>query len=287
MKPFYFFHSLKELQIPEPQDQNSVIWETCLRKIIFAEDLHYGKNIFELYEDEAALVFLIEVLCGLQSKVIGETEIFGQFKQFIGSKNSKNISFFQNPQFVQFLLKQVKEIREKHINGLGVSSYGSLIRKLCQDKDEVSLIGYGQLAKKILPWINQHKVKIHVRDKSKHTITLNHEILNLSEMKFNSTVIIAAPIQADILFEIFKSTEKLNRIIDCRSLDLQNQTIKTKVRLIPTEVFELQDLFASIEAKQDKIRLLLPVIKQEIQERVQAYLLKVQHRPQGWEDLCG
>ena len=91
MTPFYFFHSLKELQNPEPLVQNTVVWETCLRKIIFAENLHDDKNQLELFEDEAAISFLIEVLCGLQSRVIGETEIFGQFKQFIASEAGQKI----------------------------------------------------------------------------------------------------------------------------------------------------------------------------------------------------
>lgn len=284
MTSFYFFHSLKELRLQKPSDKNIFIWETCLRKIIFSENQKPVKNHLELFEDEAALIFLIEVLCGLQSKVIGETEIFGQFKQFILSEEGQKISFFQNPQFVQFIFKQVKEIREKHITGLGVNSYGSLIRKICQNDEEISLIGYGQLAKKILPWISQRKVKIHVRDKSKYIDSENHQFVNLQETNFYSTVIVAASMKTENLFTFIRPDANLKKIVDCRSLDENDSSIKLSTQ---AEVIDLKDLFASIEAKQDNMKTLLPIIKNEIQERVQAYYLKVQHRPQGWEDLCG
>ncbi len=285
MRQFYFYHLNKDKPASHPEDQNIVIWETCLRKIIFTEKLDH-QNL-ELFEDEQALIFMLEVLCGLQSKVIGETEIFGQFKQFLETDEAKRISFFKNPQFVQYLFKQVKEIRDKHIKQLGVNSYGSMIRKICQSEGEVSLIGYGQLAKKILPWLSHQKVKIHVRDKTKYVNTANVEFLNLDEMNFYSTLIIAAPVKTAKLISFIQPEGIVNKIVDCRSLDEADHSIKNNLNNKSAEIVDLKDLFASIEAKQEKMKQLLPVIREEIQARVQSYLLKAQHRPQGWEDLCG
>ena len=79
MHPFYFYHLNKDHATSQPEAKNIVIWETCLRKIIFTENIdpNYAekKSNLDLYEDEKALIFIIEVLCGLQSRVIGETEI--------------------------------------------------------------------------------------------------------------------------------------------------------------------------------------------------------------------
>jgi len=289
---FYFYHYSKALQTSSQPDVKSIaIWETCLRKIIFTENIEQVLNDqkvnLDLYEDEQALIFMLEVLCGLQSKVIGETEIFGQFKQFLETEEAKKISFFKNQQFVQFLFKQVKEIREKYITQLGVNSYGSMIRKICQTEDQISLIGYGQLAKKILPWLGNRKVKIHVRDKSKYQDQENIQFLNLDEMGFFSTLIIAAPLKTEKLMALMQPQNQVNKIVDCRSLEEQDQSIKDASKTQTAEVVDLNDLFASAEAKQEKMKSMLPVINQEIRDRVQSYLLKVQHRPQGWEDLCG
>ncbi len=291
MNPFYFYHHHKDLQTSQLEVQNIAIWETCLRKIIFTERLDQiltaEKNNLDLFEDEKAMIFMLEVLCGLQSKVIGETEIFGQFKKFLETESAQKISFFKNKAFVQFLFQQVKEIRGKYITQLGVNSYGSLIRKICQAETEISLIGYGQLAQKIIPWLSQQKVKIHVRDKSKYKNTDKIEFLNLDEMSFYSTLIIAAPVKTAKVHSLIKSDTLVRKIVDCRSLDEDESSFKDHPNHGGAQVIDLKDLFASIEAKQEKIKQLLPVINQEIQDRVQSYLLKSQHRPLGWEDLCG
>ncbi len=289
MNNFYFYHYSKNNSTSQVELKNIAIWETCLRKIIFTENkdstLSEEKVNFDLFEDEQALVFLLEVLCGLQSKVIGETEIFGQFKQFLETEDAKKISFFKNQQFVQFLFKQVKEIREKFITHLGVNSYGSMIRKICQTDEEISLIGYGQLAKKILPWLGQRQIKIYVRDKSKYQNQENFQFLNMSEAVFSSTLIVAAPIQTEHLLTLINSASGVSKIVDCRSLEEKVQSLKHK--LWQTEIIELNDLFAQAEAKQEKMKSMIPLINQEIRDRVQSYLMKAQHRPQGWEDLCG
>lgn len=297
MSSFYFYHYSKQLTGSLPSSvsvemQNIAVWETCLRKIIFAENADpiftSQKNHLELFEDENALIFILEVLCGLQSKVIGETEIFGQFKNFIETEQAQKISFFKNKQFVQFLFQQVKEIRDKYITQLGVNSYGSMIRKICQNENQISLIGYGQLAQKILPWISSNrKIKIHVRDKSKYQNQENVEFLNLFEKDFFSTVIVAAPLKTENLTSLIDLVKAVYKIVDCRSIEGQDRSIKNTSLVHNAEIVDLNDLFANAEAKQQKMQTLLPVIQQEIKNRVQAYIMKSHHRPQGWEDLCG
>ena len=62
-------------------------------------------------------------MSGLESPVLGETEIFGQFKtqvlpQLDEDKNTK----FKEP--IQFILSMVKQIRSKHFVGQGAQTYG-------------------------------------------------------------------------------------------------------------------------------------------------------------------
>lgn len=289
MEKFYFYHLIKGSISSKAEIQHIAVWETCLRKIIFSDELENPQDNRDLdfYENEAALIFLFEVLCGLQSKVIGETEIFGQFKLFLRSESARNISFFQNQQFVQFVLKQVKEIREKYMTGLAVNSYGSLIRKLCQNEAKVSVVGFGHLAQKILPWLEQHETHIHVRNKAKYKGNFVDKLYQLKDSPFFSTLVIAAPLETSEVVDLLLAQNQVTKIIDCRSIEAADVSLKSVSYLQKIEIIELNDLFASIEATQERIKALLPVIKAEIHERVQAYLLKVQHRPLGWDDLCG
>jgi glutamyl-tRNA reductase len=268
-------------------EQNSVIWETCLRKIIFSEKTQNANSNLEFYKDEQALIFILEILCGLQSKVIGETEIFGQFKKFLESVEGQQVLFFRNQQLRQFLLKEVKDIREKHINKLGTNSYGSLIRKKCQHEKSISLIGFGQLAKKILPWVSDHRdVRIHVRNLSKYE---NNEKLNLQDLnqsEFNSTLIIAAPIEAKLLIKKIKNLPNIHKVIDCRGLDAEFKSLKGQINS-SVELVELSDLFSILENQQDNMKKFIPIVKKEIKERAEAFYMKLYHRPLGWEDLCG
>lgn len=313
VKPFYFYHLLKA-DYPEAIAFDKILgdtvtWETCLRKIIFTDinieqhldqcrDLHLANNTvqnfdqlrhLELLTETEALSFLIEVLCGIRSKVIGETEIFGQFRKFLELDEVKKLSFFQNRQLLQFILQQVKEIRDQYITGLSVNSYGSLIRKKMGSVGEISFIGYGQLAQKIYPWVKNNNVKFHVRDLNKSKANSDAD-LNFDEIHSNhyySNLIIVAPIKSEVLCEIIKAQPQIKNIIDCRGLDSEYTSLKQYASNNQIELTELSDLFLFLETEQGKAKEILPQVKLEILNRCQAYYLKVQHRPLGWEDLCG
>lgn len=281
---FYFYHLLKNKPQDLILDHDAVVWETCLRKIIFADDSQMIPGSQFMSESEA-LTFLISVLCGLQSKVIGETEIFGQFKKFVDSEQGKKVSFFQNSSFYQFILKEVKEIRDQYITRLGVNSYGSIIRKKINSDSAISVLGNGQLTEKIKPWLKNHTVQIHARNSLKYDPSL--QIQELDQSILSSTVIIAAPISTQDLQIYLGQNLNVTKIIDCRSLDANCTSLKEFCQDQQIQLIELNDLFQSLEEEQTKIKQHLPVIFEEIKLRSEAYFLKLQHRPMGWDDLCG
>jgi glutamyl-tRNA reductase len=298
VKQLQYFHqsNQEQNQASKPVEgdvshlQNIAIWQTCLRKIIFfdspeTEKFFQGNEKFELIKEQQALQFLFEILCGLQSKVLGETEIFGQFKKFIETPEAKKISFFQNPSFVQFIFQQVKELREKYLLGLAVNSYGSLIRKKCIQNAEISLIGYGQLAQEIIPWLKKaKKIHVHVRKSDRFQSTDQLVFHELKNQPLQSVVILAAPVESSVLESIFQN-KPVEQIIDCRALDRLQYSLKNKIAA--GHIIELKDIFKSLENEKIKFQKILPAVKAEISERSQGYIFKVQHRPQGWEDLCG
>ena len=77
-----------------PAVLNSLEWQTCLRRILFLnssdnraviEAAEVGKATpptVEVFRGEEAYRFLLEVICGLNSPIVGETAVMGQFKEF-------------------------------------------------------------------------------------------------------------------------------------------------------------------------------------------------------------
>ncbi|HXM50499.1 MAG TPA: hypothetical protein VN956_21845, partial [Pyrinomonadaceae bacterium] len=73
---------------------NGLEWQTCLRRILFLNRFENGALIeaaendalfsgsVEVYRGREAFGFLLEVICGLNSPLLGETAVMGQFREF-------------------------------------------------------------------------------------------------------------------------------------------------------------------------------------------------------------
>ncbi|RYZ70147.1 MAG: hypothetical protein EOP09_06555, partial [Proteobacteria bacterium] len=142
-------------------DSQTLVWKTCLRQIAFLSSPHQDfalEETDEIFSGSAAFAFLLEIICGLHSPVVGETEVLGQFKNFAAGAIENESSM--NPplrQFLQALLLNAKVMRAEHLVGLGSQGYGSLVRKLSKSESSVTLMGSGQLVEEILPWLAKQK----------------------------------------------------------------------------------------------------------------------------------
>src|SRR5207253_8864098 len=77
-----------------PNVLNGLEWRTCLRRILFLNQVDNRSLIaavesdqlspatLEIYRGFDAYRFLLEVICGLNSPLIGETAVMGQFREF-------------------------------------------------------------------------------------------------------------------------------------------------------------------------------------------------------------
>src|ERR1700683_2614038 len=85
----------------------------------------------EHFQGAAAYAFLLRFCCGLESKLVAETEIFGQIKQAWrefserGSPLGRQLS-----PWMQQLFQDAKEIRAQFLSNLGSVSYGSQVRRV-------------------------------------------------------------------------------------------------------------------------------------------------------------
>src|SRR5262245_7062896 len=124
-----------------PAALNGLEWQTCLRRILFlnanehralieaAEDENCSPTV-EVYRGQEAYRFLLEFLCGVNSPIVGETAVMGQFKEFLlHAKFSRTPwgSFLRD--LSSNLMIDAKRIRHEHLQHLGSQSYGSLVRQ--------------------------------------------------------------------------------------------------------------------------------------------------------------
>lgn len=303
MEQFGIVHLQPHLAVPSELGVYP-IWKTCLRQIVFVNPSALGTSPHQQYEilyGPESQQFLIEVLCGLHSPLLGENEVFGQFKQFLELNASHEVLIHQQKS-IQFILQEVKRIRAQYIHQLGSKSYGSLLRKLTGDVDEVALFGTGQFSEEILPWLS-HKKKIQM-------IGRNTERLKFFEGKYphitisqihnsNATktviapcLIIAASVSNESLLDYLKRSDlsQLKTIFDLRGLPSEKEEHLwlnlMRAAGFQQDVIFLRDLFRNMESQRQQNLQLINAIKAEISEKVLAFLNRLEHRPLGWDDLC-
>ncbi len=144
----------------------SFILSTCQRTMILAmnhDPLRHSKKLppHELVMGEAAYLYLLETICGLKSKLIGENEIVGQFKEAYKLYASTTLKDTKLLTVLEKLFKDAKDIRTQYLIGISQKTYASLTRRHFQKARalHVVIVGSGMLAEDL---INQLKKKVRV-----------------------------------------------------------------------------------------------------------------------------
>jgi glutamyl-tRNA reductase len=276
-----------------------ICFETCLRKIwissldlkslVATEFLNQPEDsnslndffsVFEVLKDEAAYSFLLEVLCGLKSPLIGETEVFGQFKnQVLKNLDPKN----PLSKVITSIVTDTKNIRSKHLTNLGSSSYGSVARKYLIGFKSLDIIGAGQFVQSLKPWIEKSDIHTNVYtrkpekyakffENSKWALKLFAEY-NAELAQGPKTLFICAPVDISGI-----DLHAYNLVIDFRDLTVLNLVAHKNIKNL-SEIFqEIQQGNSLAEAK--KVEALVSVEKAS-----QMFATSMNHRPFGWDDL--
>jgi hypothetical protein len=153
-----------DLALARGRSQAWVI-HTCQRTVIVA----VGRNARAQTEERLpmaaaaqhmsgaeAYAFLLRFACGLESRMAGETEVFGQIKEsWRDLSATPSVLSRQLDSLVQALFQDTKEIRATHLAKLGSGSYGSQVRRVlgAASTGPTLLVGAGQLAKAVAPWL--------------------------------------------------------------------------------------------------------------------------------------
>lgn len=141
------------------------VLSTCQRTMI----LSYGScsiiNYSEVFDKKIgneAYSYMLEIICGLKSKMVGENEIVGQFKNAYKSYMCSSMKDKKLISIIEKLFKDAKEIRSNYLIGLCQKTYSSIARKhiaSIHKAESVLILGSGQLAEDL---INQFKKKVEV-----------------------------------------------------------------------------------------------------------------------------
>jgi len=151
----------------------ALVVDTCQRRVAIV-DSHEAREALrrhfpadgglQHFEGHEAYAFLLRFACGLESRLVGETEIFGQIKQAWNdfTLEPSPLAHELSP-WMQRLFQDVKDIRARYLSSMGSASYGSQVRRLLGEPaagGTTLLVGAGQLAESIAPWLDGGELQI-------------------------------------------------------------------------------------------------------------------------------
>ncbi|MFM8387453.1 MAG: hypothetical protein ACKOCB_11645 [Planctomycetia bacterium] len=233
-------------------------FETCQRRIWIGLD---GSLPCSTQQGEDAYALLLEVVCGLHSRVLAETEVQGQFRDFSRAHRSLE-------PFASWLLEDAKAIRTQVLAGVGGHSYAGVVRRWCGPGREILVLGRGQLARKVATGLQV------VRQLPPRDVSACHEALRAA--RAGCRVVVAAPIEDAVLGELRAAAPVGALWIDLRGERGSFRAERT-----------LDDLYAEVEREQAQARAVLPRALAEVRRRARMRADRVLSRPMGWEDLAG
>lgn len=275
----------------QPLAQGEPVWRTCLREVEFVHGLGQARSTVtagQRLEEGAAYQLLLEILCGLQSPMIGETQVLGQFKSFLGGIDREHAWLGR---IGQRLLTDAREVRTKHLQGLGSRSYGSAVRRDLADVSHAVVIGTGKLAHEVLPFLadDGRTVDQWGRADSGDVETLaGATYRRLQDLSTNAAsiserptaIIVAAPVAVTVIEAVAARYPQVRRIIDLRA-DVGERAIAAGC-----EVIALRDLFARMHDEHAAALPRIEAARKDIAWRTRQYELRDELRPFGWDDLC-
>jgi glutamyl-tRNA reductase len=286
-----------------PAILNGLEWQTCLRRIQFLNRIENSALIeavqrnppttgIEVYRGREAYEFLLEVICGLNSPLICETAVMGQFREFCSHARFPNTSWgWFLRQLTSNVLVDAKRVRHDHLQGVGSQSYGSLVRQHVKGMPTVAVLGAGQLAREILPWlIGKTKTRLFYRNWL-HAKDLLQEYPEVQLDQYSTDdagweqkeigLVIAAPMKASEV----ESWVRTQSTTFSKCLDLRGEAATDPI-LLPIPVIKLSELFDALRIERQRLEGRVEAARAAIKQLVQRQSHQVQFRPFGWEDLC-
>jgi len=287
----------RSLGSPAPRYSLGIQWATCLRQIDVFSGSEFSlirgsvRSGQEIYRGVEAYRFLLEVVCGLHSPIIGETEVMGQFREFCAKTEFPATPWgYFLKQMTQDLLTDAKRIRHQYLHDQGSQSYGSLAARYLKGIPSVVFLGAGKLAKEMLPWlVAQAEVTVVNRSRrSAEVLREEHPGIRIVSLmdgvlpnRLQAALVVAAPLtSAEIAGWMAVKGRRFVRVLDLRGESGQDPII------LPGEVLDLDGFFSLLEEERRRASGISARAREEIRVCAEQHLKHMQCRPFGWEDLC-
>jgi hypothetical protein len=274
--------------------------DTCQRQLwITDQQPDSTNNDINTYMGEAAYEKLLSIACGLESRVIGETEVFAQLKNAWREHHDSSCHSDNTDAVLTALFEDTKFIRSNYLTGLGGQSYGTLIRKLLEPSDDSHflIVGAGELARGIAPLLTRWRLTL-----SNRSINKAHTLAN--KLASESTdIAVLSPTSSNL----FGTHLSVTDIIVCRPFDTSADqrlarlpALRNFVHLGASQqdlaalsftnnlnAVGLDDIFA-LQATQDELRTAqVARARRACKERATLRNLGASVTlPHGWEDLA-
>jgi len=248
-------------------------FRTCVRDVFFVdEDAVAAQSVLE---DGAAYTRVLEIVCGLHSPMAGETQVQGQFKTFLDSLEPPDVAWLRR--LGQQILSDARVIRETCLRGLGSRTYGSAVRRHAQTSARVAIIGAGALAKEVQTYVAEtHAVDVWTRARLQQ---LRLGPPTSSTTPDTTTLVVAAPVDADVIARVAATYPALTRIIDLRAADEATPLPEGVPTQTLTDVFADTQTTEASSTKLDAARAAAARCGRRFDAREELH-------PFGWEDLC-
>ncbi|MCF8058324.1 MAG: hypothetical protein K9K67_03450 [Bacteriovoracaceae bacterium] len=286
------------------------ILRTCQRTLVLGfnaqpenvtkkvSDIDSYDDFKETFKGVTAYEFLLETICGLKSRILGENEIVHQFKeaysQFLKHENPN--SLIQS--VLEKLFKDAKDIRSSHLKHIGLQTYAGITRKVLLDKapkgSKVFILGSGELAEDLIK-ISHRRYEIYLCARNQERVLELKDKYTVKTLPWSEreTVLEEKFIINTIgtkkeIFEI-ESLKKLGQSPSLLSfIDLSDPSPFTSVMpILPkAKAINLEGVFKMGEKisseKEAKVGSALNAIKEKSRYRQYHFTLNF---PFGWEEL--
>lgn len=292
---------------PAPFENSSLFyWETCQRKMWIGLQKDVGEVPTQIYEHfkerperaegPVAYGHLLKVCLGLESRLLGEADVFGQFKAGWKSVGLQNPALSKKlGPFIRRLFEDTKEIKKLYLENLGGQSYGTLARKLLNmsNRDSVLFVGAGQLARSLLPYFKDHAVSLWTRTSDKAcALHRSFPFLNIVEENLekiildHSHILVCAPSDQSLGQKILEGCREATTLGKRTTLLHMGSSCSFPLENPLFQQYHLEDILKLAETVSARRTKQTERAKMACLERARLRSLTMQSAiPHGWEDL--
>ena len=140
-------------------------------------------NSFYFLDNQDAMVHMAKVASGIDSQILGEQEILGQFKSAIQTAKDSKVLNGQLYKYTQKVLEIVKSVRTKTNIGLNPLSVSGLSLKLVKnifekpEEQNILILGAGSLARAVIENLHDKGIRnIKSVNRSIKTMTISKDV---------------------------------------------------------------------------------------------------------------